>query len=175
MAKLEDSIDYVLENEGGFCIDDGGPTNFGIVRADVAKYRKVPIEQVTLEDMKELSKMEATEIYREQYWNPLSLDLIDSMNVATAIFDIGVNRGISVGAKYAQKAAVMSGHPDLVVDGQIGPKSIAAINSVWGSSFIRKLESLDMAGYEAIVAHNPAMAVYRVGWEKRAARLLTLA
>lgn len=174
MAKIEGSIDYVLENEGGFTIDDGGPTMWGITIPDVAQYRKVPESSITIEDMKNLPKMEACEIYRELYWQKLSLDQVAAQNVATAIFDIGVNRGVSTSAKYAQRACKTLGL-SVAVDGVMGPNTIAAVNMAKPSQMVRTLEGLDMAGYLAIVAIDPEKyGRYLKGWEARAQRLLTL-
>lgn len=174
MAKIEASLPYALVNEGGFCIDDGGPTNFGITIPDVAAYRKVPLSQITTDDMRNLSLSEATAIYKQQYWDALSLDQVNDQNIATCIFDTGVNRGIGVGAQYAQKVCTLLGH-SVVVDGQIGPLSLAAINQCARAPFIQHYEALEMAGYLAIAAGDPAKYDrYLAGWENRAKRLLSL-
>lgn len=174
VAKIEDSIKYVLDNEGGFTIDDGGPTMWGITKPDIAAFKHVSVSSISTEEVRDLSVAEATEIYRQLYWNKLSLDNILDQGKATAIFDIGVNRGISIGAKYAQKSATLCGST-LVEDGVIGFKSIAGINVVDHSCFIKHIESLLWASYQAIVAHNPAKyGIYLKGWEGRAKRLLTL-
>lgn len=174
MAKFDNSIEYVLQNEGGYCIDDGGPTNFGIVIDDVAKFRGVPASSLNASDMKALSKQEALAIYRQQYWAPLVLDFVNDQNIATSILDIGVNKGLGVGARYAQKVCCLLGH-EVVVDGKIGTLTIQALNACDPAQFIRQIEGLDVAGYEALIANNPhKYARYRIGWERRAKRLLTL-
>lgn len=176
MAKIDKSIDFILANEGGFtndAADRGGPTNWGIIAVDVARFRGVPVSQITIHDMKILSKTEAIAIYKKQYWDALKLDGVVSQPIATAIFDIGVVRGISIGAKYAQKACTLLGHP-LAVDGQVGPLTLLAINKCEVGMFIHRLEALFFAGFVAIVEHNPSQHVFLKGWERRAERLLTL-
>lgn len=176
MATIEKSIDYVLTNEGGYTndpADSGGPTNWGIIIPDVAKYRGVPASEITAKDIMMLSKQEAKFIYKKQYWDKLNLDGVVSQPIATAIFDIGVVRGISVGAKYAQKVCTLLNQP-VAVDGQLGPLTLLAINKCETEIFIRRMEALDMAGFLAIVAHNPSQHVFLRGWERRAERLLTL-
>jgi lysozyme family protein len=173
MAEFEFAFTYVLENEGGYCVDDGGPTKWGIVRADLAAFRGVPIDQITAQDIKNLSADDASKIYQKQYWTPMRLMAIEDTGVATAIFDIGVNRGIEVGAKYAQKAANLLGHP-LYVDGVIGPQTLQAINACVASDFIRYIEAMDVAGYLAILRAHPEDKIYERGWMARAKRLLTL-
>ncbi len=174
MAAIEGSIKYVLDNEGGWTIDDGGWTMWGIVVSDVAAYRNVPASSITEQDMKNLSVSEATAIYKKQYWDALNLDQVNDQNMATCIFDTGVNRGISVSAKYAQRVCNISG-ATLQVDGKIGPLSLIRINQMNRTIFIRNYEAMEMAGYEAILASNPSKyGIYRNGWESRARRLLTL-
>lgn len=168
MAKIEDSIAYILQNEGGWTIDDGGWTMYGIVVDDVAAYRKVSPHSITEQEMKSLTVTEATAIYKQQYWDKMSLDQVNAQNVATAIMDIGVNRGVSIGAKYAQKVV------GVTADGAIGPISLSAINACNPNSFIKQIESLDYAGYQAILAENPSDQIYAAGWDARAKRLLTL-
>lgn len=174
MAKIENSMNYLLANEGGFTIDDGGPTMWGIVISDVAEFRGVPASSITEDDMRKLGVAEATAIYKKQYWDAMSLDSINDQNVATCIFDTGVNRGISIGAKYAQKTADAMGG-SLNIDGKIGPLSIAGINACSRAAFIRRYESLVWSGYQAIVESNPGKySIYLKGWDSRAQKLLTL-
>lgn len=173
MAKIEDCLPYVLVNEGGFTIDDGGPTNFGIVASDVAKYRGIPVSSVTETMMRNLTEAEATAIYAAQYFTPMRLNEVNDRGIATACLDAGVNFGISAGAKYAQRALNLLGGA-LVVDGEIGVHTTSALNLIDVVKFIKAFENLVAAGYLAIIAHNPAMSIYERGWMARATRLLTL-
>ena len=172
MANIKDSMPYLLENEGGWTIDDGGWTMWGVVVSDVAAYRHVPPKDITEKDMKNLSVQEATAIYKQQYWDRMSLDQVIDQNIATCIFDTGVNRGLSVGVKYAQKVCH---NDDLVIDGHMGPKSLEAINRVSRKIFCPIYESLVWAGFQAIYHSNPTKyGIYLRGWDLRAKRLLTL-
>lgn len=171
MADINLSMPYLLVNEGGYSEPpmDDQPTKWGIIAADIAKHRGVPIESVTVDDIKNLQMPEATAIYKTQYWDVLSLDLVTSQNIATCIFDTGVNRGVTIGAKYAQKIA------NVYPDGIIGPQSIYAINK-WGlPNFIGAYEQMVWAGYQEILAAKPQDEKYRHDWEGRARRLLILA
>jgi len=174
MALIQAAIPYIFQNEGGLTHDSGGITNLGLTKRDLAAFYQVPIGQVSDEEIKELDAEEATEIYYRLYWQKMNLDGVYDDAKATAIFDIGVNRGITIGAKYAQKAASLCGRRD-TVDGIIGGLSLSAINAVERKCFIEHLEAFSWAGYQAIVAHDPAKySIYLRGWEIRARRLLTL-
>lgn len=176
MADLSVSLPYVLENEGGLTYDDGGITNYGIVKSDLAQYWKVLVSQISDDDIKQIPMSTVTAIYREQYWNKMSLDKVTDQNVATCIFDTGVNRGISVASKYAQIVCNESDlDSDLIVDGDIGPKTLAAINSIDPNTFITAFETLEYNGYQQLITENPGKyGIYEKGWDARAERLLTL-
>ncbi len=175
MAQIEKSIDYVLKNEGGFTIDSGGPTMWGITIPPLAAFRKVPVTSITEEDIRHLTVAEATEVYKEQFWDRMNLDGVGSQSIATCIFDIGVNRGTKIGQIYAQKVCNLIGPHMLVLDGKIGHASLFAINSCPRTQFIKQYEALVVAGYHAIAEHNPAkFHKYLKGWLSRAERLLTL-
>lgn len=175
MADFEKAIKYVLENEGGWTIDSGGWTMYGITVPAVARHRHVASASITEHYMRNLRLEEAKEIYREQYWLELSCDKITDQAIATCILDTGVNRGPSVAAKYAQRVANMLKPNQLSVDGMIGPKSLAVINACQPLTFVRNFEAMEMAGYNAIIARDPGKYErYRKGWTRRAERLLTL-
>lgn len=173
MAKIEDSIAYVFQNEGGYGepprIDQ--PTNMGITLVDLLEYRGG--ENVSVEDLKKLTKMEATEYYRRNYWEPMGLDGLVDQNIATAIFDTGVLHGIHAGVKYAQRVLNILNSPQ-TVDGIAGPKTISALNAVAREDFIRGYENVVSASYETIIAAKPEDEKYREGWETRAKKLLQL-
>lgn len=165
---------FVFQNEGGLTVDDGGITNLGLVKNDLAEYFNKPVSEVTDQDIKSLTRTTAAPIYRALYWNKLSLDDVGDQGIGTCIMDTAVNRGLFIGAKYAQKICVMFGR-HVAVDGELGPISVAAINQCGRAQFIQSYEAMEFAGYEAIIAGNPEKyARYRGGWEDRARRLLTL-
>lgn len=168
-ASIDKAMPYLLVNEGGYTVDDGGPTMWGIVESDVAEYRNVPVSQITATIMKNLTVAEATAIYKIQYWDAMSLGKLSSQSIATAIFDMGVNFGIHEGALLAQRAV------GVTQDGSIGPQTLAALNGTTAAKFIPSFESIVLAHYNAIVAGNPSKySQYLAGWTNRAKRLLTL-
>src|SRR4051812_21993848 len=95
MSDIDSALQYVFKNEGGFSnhpADHGGATSgYGIIRAELARWRKHP---VSIQDVKDMTAQEAKDIYDAWYWRPLGCDKIVDQGVATAIFDIGVVRGI---------------------------------------------------------------------------------
>lgn len=178
MADLKEALKFVLPHEGGYGEPPGDdqPTYAGIIAADLALYHKVPVSSITVQQIKDLAHHPdvVLDIYKQQYWDLINGEHIHNQNIASAIMDTAVNRGVSVGAKYAQKTCNLLGS-HLVIDGHIGPASILAINTYAQASFIRHFEALEMAGYEALIAANPARNTkYRHSWESRASDLLKL-
>ena len=168
-------VTYLFLNEGGYVVDQGGPTNFGITIPVLADYCKVDPSTLSAENIKAITAPYAEALYDAEFWNRFRINLIADPNIATCIFDTAVNRGPGTAIKYAQKVCTLLGHA-LVVDGSLGPATAGVINACDRATFIKYYEAMEMAGYEAIIASNPAKyEVDRDGWENRARKLLTLA
>ncbi len=173
--NLDRALKFTFVNEGGYSdepADHGGATSqYGVTQEELARWRHHP---VTKNDVRNMTAAEATAIYDSWYWKPLGCDKIVSSGVATCMFDIGVVRGIGVPPKYAQ--VICNNHgASLVVDGHIGPKSLAAINSLAPATFIHDFAARAEQGFRSIVDGNPSQHVFLKGWVARAKRLLTLA
>jgi len=158
--------DHVLKWEGGYVNhprDPGGATNYGVTHKTLARHRKKP---VTNQDVRNLDKREAGEIFRSGYWNtvrgddlPAGLDLV--------AFDAAVNSGPVRGKKWLQRAL------GVLVDGRIGDKTILAANTTGSRteviqkacaarmSFLRQLRTWSTfgRGWARRVADTEAVAV----------------
>jgi lysozyme family protein len=176
-ANFDFAFHYMLENEGGYSNipeDHGGPTNWGITHDDLLRWRRNP---TSANDVRNLQQAEAEAIYKAWYWDTLNLDKLDEKSykgIVTAIFDIGVVRGIGRSARYAQQVCNQYGSVQLRVDGQLGPKSLQAIATTDKDFFIDEFSARAKRGFEAIVEYNPSQAIFLKGWTRRATRLLTL-
>lgn len=172
-TPFEQALDYTFVNEGGFsndAADKGGATRFGITRSEASRWFRRP---VSVQEMKEFPIEEAKKIYEAWYWRPVGCDKILATGVAICMFDIGVVRGIGVPPKYAQQICNAHG-AQLVVDGHVGPLTLAAMNGLDHAVFIRDFSAKAESGFRSIVANNPSQSVFQVGWVNRARRLLTL-
>lgn len=173
MANLQKALDWVFQDEGGFSNiknDTGGATNWGITRDDASRYYRRP---VSVEEMRNLPKATAITIYQNFYWFPMACDRIMDDGVATAMFDIGVVRGIGVPPLYAQEILNSFGS-QLVEDGHIGPRTLAALNICEPSKFIAAFSKRCEDGFREIVNEHPMDAEFLDGWLNRARRLLRL-
>src|SRR5882672_6955907 len=89
--------------EGGFVDDEddpGGATNMGITHKTLTEWRGVP---VSVDDVKNLTRDEALQIYQARYWNPNKSDDLPAP-VAVVLFDGAVNSGPGESAKFLQRA-----------------------------------------------------------------------
>ncbi len=160
MADFFTAINYVLENEGGFTnnpSDPGGATNFGIEQKE---WPEVNIATIT--------QAQAISWYQPNYWSKAKHSDLVSQQVATKLFDMHVNLGLATAVMIAQKAAGFSG---LEVDGNMGPKTVEAINNANKAAFLPELVSLLSLHYKLLEQRNPSLTVFDRGWMARAVKL----
>lgn len=153
MALFEKAIGYVLENEGGFSDDPndrGGPTKYGITEAEATNHG-YEVRALTIE--------QAKAIYVSDYWR---FDDVADQRIATKLFDMAVNMGQRTAAKIAQRLC------GVVLDGVIGPNTVAAIN---GKLTLDMLRDACVIRYAHIVAADPTQARFIVDWMGRALKV----
>lgn len=116
---FDTAFTQLLGNEGGYTVDSGGPTNWGISQH--------AYPELSAEDIKNLTKEQAKAYYRRDYWAPAGCESVPDL-IKFELFDMAVNtsaRGHPVTAiKALQRAA------GVVDDGQIGVASLQAMNSM---------------------------------------------
>lgn len=115
MSSFDTAIARVLKNEGGYVNhvnDPGGETNFGISKRS---YPNV--------DIKNLTREQAIEIYRRDFWQAVHADEMPAAVTYQAL-DFAVNSGISTAIRKLQWAA------GVVDDGHWGPVTRAAVAAV---------------------------------------------
>ena len=148
MTQFERCLVHILAHEGGYSVnprDPGGETKYGISKR---AYPEINIASLTIE--------RAKEIYKADYWRPLSADDLPA-GVALQAFDFGVNAGVSRSAKLLQRIA---GVPE---DGKVGPKTIAAIGKMEPSQVISRFTAGRMDHYRAL----SAWSTFGKGWTRR--------
>lgn len=165
------SIQYVLSNEGGYDVDDGGITNCGITIPFYSQYLK---RQATAADVVAITPDIAMNVYNTLIWAPFHLTSLTDQNVACCILDTAVNRGNSIGSLYAQMTCNLLLSGQLTLDGVMGEMTAVNVAKCNRADFISHYQSLEVAGYTAILAKHPEDEMYRDSWMARANRLLTL-
>lgn len=111
------AVKFTLDQEGGFVSDPrdpGGATAWGI------SSRRYPDLDVSA-----LTRAEAIEIYRRDYWQHYRCDELPPLT-ALAFFDWLVHSQAQTVVHALQKAVSTRTHP-LRLDGLIGPKTVTAV------------------------------------------------
>ena len=152
MSSFMSAWAALLGNEGGYTVDDGGPTNWGITEA-VARRNGYS------GDMKDLPRDVAMNIAQKEYWLPNHCDQF-SDEVAFQVLDAAYNGGSP--ARWLQEAV---GVP---VDGVIGPVTIQAVNSANQDKVVMRFLSYRLTYLTSL----SVWSAYGKGWSNRIAHNL---
>lgn len=162
-ANFSACMAHVFLSEGGYVdhpSDPGGATNMGITIKTLAAHRG---RKVTKAEVKALTKTEASEIYRKNYWDAVSGDYLPC-GLDLVAFDAAVNSGPERGAKWLQQAV---GVPQ---DGRIGPRTIAAANSTYVPAAIARNIAIRRSFMKSIRDKNTKALLWDTfgrGWNNR--------
>ena len=182
MASLEKSMELYKQvehknrpdkllhkNEG-----EHGLTFFGIYEVAHPNWKGWPIIKrylantpdiekcsIILSNVSDLTKL-VYEFYRREFWNKADLDSIIEQSKADEIFIFGTNAGIKVAIKKAQELV------GVVIDGEVGPKTIKAINDFDTEKFDIFYDIEEKEHYDKLIALNERLRINQKGWYNRA-------
>jgi lysozyme family protein len=118
-------------------------------------------------DITKLTRQEANEIYRENYWKPSRADKMQ-WGLCLVHYDCAVNSGVGGAAKMLQRSLnELAGSEVARVDGIIGPDSLTAIGRVDVDALTRKYLEVREAFYYALVSRDPGQSGFLTGWLNR--------
>lgn len=193
------AVELVLDREGGF-VDDkhdrGGTTNWGIslrfLKSEgafdedgdgIADFDLDFDGDIDGVDIRHLTRGDAVFIYHRCFWQRLGAERI-ARPLGEAMFDQAVNGGLGAARKLLQRAINAcfvknppNGMQPLTVDGDFGPATRAALDSVLQypglgmPALMAEYRAAAAARYRAIVARYPTQRRFLSGWLRRAARL----
>lgn len=167
-------IDELIDREGGYVnhpADRGGPTCWGVTEAVARAHGYAGA-------MAKLPRDEAAAIYRRLYWLRPRFDEVArrAPRLAAELFDTGVNMGPAVAATFLQRALTAlnrnaKDYPDMVPDGRIGPRTLAALDAFLAvrgrqgeTVLLRALEALQGERYLRLAERRPANEAFLYGW-----------
>ena len=172
-GRFQYAVNIVLNHEGGYSNDEddpGGETNFGITHLDLQAHA---IELNLPLDVKNLTRIEAEYFYKKIWWDKYNYNAINSLPIATKIFDMAVNMGAHEAHILVQRALTYCGHSEIDIDGILGGKSFGAINEIsqHGRQADFRIELINEAKwfYEHLVEEKPVLKKFLNGWLERAA------
>lgn len=166
MAKFEIAIPHVLAWEGGYVnhpADPGGETNKGITdRLDGKIDGKVDLDGDGYGDVdiKSLTVDQAKEVYKRRFWDKMRGDEIESQAIAEILFDGYVNMGANAIKMIQNLVGVQQ-------DGQIGPKTIEAINGSDELWLYTEYRNERKKFYINLANRKPQLQVFLKGWLNR--------
>ena len=130
--KFKRVAPIILKHEGGYVndpADSGGMTNKGITIGTWKKYAKSDVGvEPTEENLKKITNEQATTIYRKRYWEPKGFCNIKDERVGLMVYDWSITSGGA--GKQVQKLLVNEFGQTITIDGDIGSKTIEALNNV---------------------------------------------
>ena len=160
--NFEKVIKFTLKWEGGYTIDSGGKTKYGISQK---AYPNIDIKNITLE--------KAKLIYKKNYWKPLRCDHYD-YPLALTIFDMGVNIGIRRTVKFIQLSCNEFLYEPIKVDGILGNKTLTAIKyceKIHPLKFVILINNYRYKWYCKLVKKSK-YSKYLLGWINRCNNLI---
>lgn len=159
-----EAVNTILDEEGGFVndpADSGGATNRGIIQKTYDAYRTrkgLPTRSVRYS-----TKIEAIEIYEGIWRDCKASELLNGPNLVH--FDFAVNAGNGRAALTLQKAV------DVTQDGIIGPKTIAAANTLPPEVLVKTYSDLRRDFYNVLATKRPKDKKFLKGWLARVDRV----
>ena len=147
-SNWEKSLDFILEQEGEYTNDPrdpGGETKWGICKKSYPNL-----------DIKNLTKDQAKEIYKKNYWDAVKGDeLPDGLDLA--MVDMAVNQGVTTAIKLLQK------HVGTTEDGILGPMTLAKAKALTPRQILvflaRRIEA-----YMNLMNKNTKLMCYAINW-----------
>jgi lysozyme family protein len=172
-GRFDYAVTIVLEHEGGYSNDPddpGGETNFGITETDLKEHMSHFTSFPS--DVKDLTRIEAECFYKVVYWDKYNYNAINSLPIATKIFDMAVNMGSHEAHELIQRALGYCGYSTLIVDGILGGKTLGAINEVClhgrEKDLLSEIINESKWFYEHLVEEKPVLKRFLNGWLDRA-------
>lgn len=174
ISTIDEMLYAMLKNEGGYAHDPndrGGETNHGITIA-------VARENGYNGDMRAMTRSQALDIYRSQYFIRPGFKAVFEVSpgIAAELFDTGVNMSPKVAATFLQKSLnvlnrVRKDYGDIVVDGDCGPSTITSLKAYLGkrgdegeSVLLKALNCLQGARYIELAVNREANETFVYGW-----------
>jgi len=179
MADFNEAFNETMGHEGGYVndsLDAGGETYRGIARKYNPQWKgwdHIDDTKPNIDDA--FLDLYVRQFYEERYWDVNCLDDFPQ-KVANEMFDTGVNMGIVRAAKFLQRSLNYLNRngrlfDDLVDDGNIGTKSLSALNVIMNegdeTTLLTMMNVLQGNHYFNYMTKSPTQEKYARGWFRR--------
>lgn len=165
MDRFNEFIERVFEDEGGYSDDPKDPGNWTGGKVGVGKLKgtKFGIAANTYGhlDIVNLTKDQAREIYRRDFWAPIRGDQLPPV-VGALMLNVAVNTGIPRASRFLQEAVGVK------VDGKLGPVTLGAVQAADRND----IAVLFVAAYLDFLNDLDNWIRYGRGWSQRVVTML---
>ena len=188
MSHFPQALAATLKHEGGYAndpADRGGETYRGISRRHHpgwpgwARIRELENTSRRHRDEDPALQAMVEAFYRAEFWEPIGGDAIGDRALACALFDCGVNLGVSKAVWFLQRAlnalsknGSLSGILD--PDRRWGPATARALKAQLAAkgsaALIKMIEGIRTVHYLNLIEHDPVQGRFAHGWLARVGR-----
>ncbi|MEF3075186.1 glycosyl hydrolase 108 family protein [Methylobacter sp. Wu1] len=173
MSKtVDEMISDIIRREGGYSNnknDHGSYTKFGVTLKTLNSWRGKECSQ---EDVKALTKQEAAEIYKAEYFYKPKIDKLPQ-SLQPVVFDMAVNMGPKQAIKTLQFVLFQNTeNSDGFIGGVTIKKARDVLELIGARMLILQIIEARIKYYRGIVKRDPSQAVFLAGWENRAREFL---
>lgn len=148
LQKVEGGYQNLSNDSGNYnSLGQRVGTNYGI---SAKFYEDIIKRPPTVADMKAITKDYAKQLYKKYFWDDVQGDYLINQSVANIIADGAVNGGEEPIGKIVQRILNNTFNKNLLVDGDIGPVTAKAINSVDQKVLFDKIKQGRIDYYNAI-------------------------
>ena len=160
-------MEQIFRHEGGMSMIRSDPGNWTSGKVGVGELRGtnfgIAAHAHPNVDIPNLTKAQAREIYRRQYWNPIRGDDL-TYGIDLVTMDPAVNSGVSRGVRWLQQALGFGGSH---VDGRMGPQTLGAASSSMTVPVIKRACEIRMGFLRGL----RTFTTFGRGWSRRVAEV----
>lgn len=193
MAEFQPAMEVLDSWEGGYSNnpkDPGGETYCGISRRhwpnwegwividEIKKQRStnIPVSNQGIKWNERFDNLlvHVNIFYMNNFWDKQSFSQLDNQDITNKIFQHYVNMGVRA-IKFIQEevndeliSKDVSGNTQISVDGQLGQKTVAAINDINYVILLDGYVQYLVGYYESLIAEHPQLKVFEHEWLLRA-------
>ena len=162
MAEFLPAFDRMIRNEGGYKLTNVKDDRGSVTYAGIARKSWPSWQGWMFVDRGDIPPSDLVRgFYRENFWDAVKGDYILHQSVAESLFDFAVNAGAKTAIKLAQ---IVGG---VASDGDIGPKTLEALNAMDEGSFRIAYALAKIARYRDIVTKDRSPGKFLLGWINR--------